>query len=211
MGRKPPSLRKRNPRQELAGDTIAALAAVAGTFDADGQAPPPFIPEGHTSLTDATASIEGGWLKLRQHLYAGRVQGFIRTEQGRLVRVPAKDWGSPENDDAAQTGRAIIVNRAILGGRDLEGFALVKTNDFMNVDPTARIPLSPGQHIKQPAHRPPTQRINAERAIKELYPHGVPLGLKREVLATEVNTRLNAQGLVPVSMDTIDRARGNRR
>ncbi len=89
----------------------------------------------------------------------------------------------------------------------MEGFALVKTNDFMNVDPTARIPLSPGQHIKQPAHRPPTQRTKAERAIKKLYPQGIPLDLKREALGAEVDKELGEH----ISLDTIDRARGKRR
>ena len=130
MGRKPSSSRKQKPRQELPEDTIAALAAVAGTFDAEGPAPPSFIPEGYTSLTDATASIEGGWFKLRQHLYAGRIRGFIWTEQGRLERVPPEDWGRQKNDEAGQTGRAIKLNRAIVGGGDLEGLALVKTSDL---------------------------------------------------------------------------------
>ncbi len=137
MGRKPPSSRKQKPRQALAEDIIAAQAAVDGTFNADGPAPPSFIPEGHTSLTDATASIEGGWLKLRQHLHAGRIRGFIWTEHGQLVPVPAKDWGSPENDEAGQTGRAIKLNRAIVGGSDAEGFALVKASDLTAIRPSS--------------------------------------------------------------------------
>ena len=130
MRRKSPSSRKQKPRQELAEDTAAALAAVAGTFDEEGRAPPSFTPEGYTPLTEAVTSIEGGWEKLRQHLHAGRVQGFIWTEQGRLVPVPAEDWGSPENDEAGQTGRAIKLNRAIVGRNELRGFALVKTSDL---------------------------------------------------------------------------------
>ncbi len=138
MGRKPPSSRKQKSRQELAEDTIAAHLTVAGTFDAEGPAPPSFIPEGYTRLTDAAASIEGGWLKLRQHLHAGRIRGFIWTEQGRLVRMPADDWGSPENDEAGQTGRAIKLNRTIVGRNDLEGLARVNTSDLTAVAPAWR-------------------------------------------------------------------------
>ncbi len=134
MGRKPPSSRKQKPRQALAEDIIAAQATVDGTFEAVGPAPPSFIPEGHTALTDATASIEGGWLKLRQHLHAGRIQGFIRTEQGRRVRVPAEDWECPENDEAGQTGRAILIYGAFVGRNVLEGLALVYTSDLTAVE-----------------------------------------------------------------------------
>ncbi len=64
---------------------------------------------------------------------------------------------------------------------------------------------------KRVAHRPPTQRNNAKLAIKNLYPQGVPLDLKRDALTTEVNEWLGKQKLGTVSADTIDRALGLRR
>ena len=137
MGRKPPSSRKRNPRQELAGDVIAAHLTVAGTFETEGPAPPSFILEEHTPLKEAVTSIKGGWSKIRGHLYAGRIQGFIWSEHGRLEPVPAEDWGSAENDNAGQTGRATRLRPARLGGCDLEGFALVKTSGLTTIKPTA--------------------------------------------------------------------------
>ncbi len=45
--------------------------------------PPPFIPEGYTPITEAIAAIDGGWPALRQHLCAGRVRGFIFTDEKR--------------------------------------------------------------------------------------------------------------------------------
>jgi hypothetical protein len=44
--------------------------------------------------------------------------------------MPAKDWGNQKNAEAAASGRATKLNRAIAGGRDREGFALVKASDL---------------------------------------------------------------------------------
>ena len=164
--------------------------------------PPSFIPEGYTPLTDATASIEGGWFKLRQHLYAGRIRGFIWTEQGRLVQVPAEDWGSPENNEAGQTGRAIKLNRAIVGGTDLQGFAVVKTSDLAEVKSTARqAPLI----AKRSRGRRARSREAAAHALNALYPGGVS-GKPWKTITAEVNNWLIHKQNISVSEDTVRRA-----
>ena len=62
---------------------------------------------------------------------------------------PVKDWGSPENDEAGQTGQAIKLNRAIVGGSDLEGFALVKASDLEAIKTTSRQAVIPGTPSQQ--------------------------------------------------------------
>ena len=137
MGRKPPSSRKQNPQQELAEDTIAALAAVTETVEAESPAPPSFIREGYISLTEAIATLDGGWPELRQHLCEKRAQGFIVDNENRLIKIPADDWASPKNNDASRTGRAVKLNRAMAGWNELEGFALVKASGLTTIKPTA--------------------------------------------------------------------------
>jgi hypothetical protein len=94
---------------------------------------PSFIPEGYTPITEAIAATDGGWPALRQHLNAGRVRGFILTDERRLVRVPKTDWASPKNDGVGATGVVTKLTRIHLGDRIRQGFALVNTRDLETI------------------------------------------------------------------------------
>ena len=87
-------------------------------------------------LAKAIEELDCDWAELWQHLYAGHIPGFIWTDQGHLVCMPTSDWGSPKNNEAAVSGRATRLNPAIVGGRDLKGFALVKASDLETFKPT---------------------------------------------------------------------------
>ena len=58
----------------------------------------------------------------------------------------------------------------------------------------------------RPAHRPPLQLDNTQRALCKLYPTGVPSNLKRIALVEQVNEWLKKKRLPVVSKDTITRA-----
>ncbi len=168
--------------------------------------PPPFIPEGYTPITEAIAAIDGGWPALRQHLCAGRVRGFIFTDERRLVRVPKADWASPKNDSVDATGVANKITRLRLGDRVRNGFAVVATDDLKSIkQPLQQTPVvAPTRQDRRPGRRA-RARESAARALADLYPNGIP-NRPWKTITAEVNDLLIKNGEHGISIDTVRRA-----
>ncbi len=169
-------------------------------------APPSFIPEGYTPIAAAIALTDDGWPALRQHLWSGRVHGFILTDKGPLVRVPKTDWASPKNDDVDATGVVNKITRLRLGDRVRNGFAVVATDDLKSIkQPLQQTPVvAPTRQDRRPGRRA-RARESAARALADLYPNGIP-NRPWKTITAEVNDLLIKNGEHGISIDTVRRA-----
>ena len=170
-------------------------------------APPSFIPEGYTSIAAAIALTDDGWPALRQHLWSGRVHGFILTDEGPLVRVPKTDWASPKNDDVDATGVVNKITRLRLGDRVWNGFAVVATDDLETIKPRLAQTSAAAEHSahKRTRGRRAWARESAKRALDALYPDGVP-DTPWKIITAEVNDWLVENQGHSISDDTVRRA-----
>jgi hypothetical protein len=84
----------------------------------------------------------------------------------------------------------------------------LRIRDVVAVRPFAYLPSQ--KAVKRFLGRRPEAKESARWAIKELFPHGIPKGLKHSALVHAVNSKLEQSGKSKVSSDTVSRAIGVR-
>jgi hypothetical protein len=133
-----------------------------------------------------TPEATARYLMLTRAIEAGDLEASHQNPAPRTIKLAAGGSHAPD----------MLVSRA-----DLEVLAISVGEQPLFLFPASAHKTS----ISKPGRRP-DRRDAAKRAMKDLYPDGVPTTLKRDALTQAVNDYLRSEGIV-VSPDTCDRAK----